>query len=263
MSSSRPVAVITGASAGLGAIFARALRRARARPHPRRPPGRAPHQPRGSPHKPTRHRRRVPRTGPHGPDVPPKDLGICLRPRLADRRVGQQRRVWRYRAVPRARHRQESRSDPVERGSAHPPHCTRHAPAWWSGARAWSSTSASTAAFQPGPGMAVYCATKAYVLSFSEAISHELAPHGVQVTAHCPGATATEFSSIARNDRTRLFQSGKSASAEDVVDDALRAMDQGSVVRIHGKLNFLLAQSNRFAPRALVRSAAARFLLTD
>src|SRR5712692_5678296 len=66
---------------------------------------------------------------------------------------------------------------------------------------------ASTAGFQPGPGMAVYCATKAYVLSLGEAIAYELRGTGVTVTVLCPGATATNFSQVAETTETSLFKS--------------------------------------------------------
>src|SRR6266404_5063859 len=65
---------------------------------------------------------------------------------------------------------------------------------------------ASTAGFQPGPRMAVYYATKAYVISFSEALANELAGQGVTMTCLCPGATATDFASRAGNARSRLFK---------------------------------------------------------
>jgi uncharacterized protein len=117
---------------------------------------------------------------------------------------------------------------------------------------------ASTAGFQPGPYMAVYYATKAYVISFSEAISHELRGTGVTVTAHCPGATDTHFAAAAGNDKTMLFQRGQVASAEDVAADAYAAMLAGRPVAIHGVLNWLGAFSVRLAPRAVVRALAAR-----
>jgi short-subunit dehydrogenase len=118
---------------------------------------------------------------------------------------------------------------------------------------------ASTAAFQPGPGMAVYCATKAYVLSLSEAIAQELEGTGVHVTAYCPGPVHTEFASIARNDATMLFRQNV-ATPDQVVEDALRAMDLGQVVAIHGAINTLFAQLPRIVPRSFVRRAAAKVL---
>jgi short-subunit dehydrogenase len=116
---------------------------------------------------------------------------------------------------------------------------------------------ASTAAFQPGPFMSVYYATKAYVLSFSEGISHELEGTGVSVTAHCPGATSTEFAEAASNDDTLLFKSGV-ASVESVASHAYQAMQRGTVVAIPGLKNKFGAAMVRFSPRRLVRSIAAR-----
>ncbi len=116
---------------------------------------------------------------------------------------------------------------------------------------------ASTAGFQPGPFMATYYATKAFVVSFSEALAHELAGTGVTVTCHCPGATATEFAGRAGNDQTRLFQRPGIAKAEDVAHDAYEAMLQGEVLAVHGLLNWLGVQSVRLGPRGVVRALIA------
>src|SRR5208282_1614513 len=85
---------------------------------------------------------------------------------------------------------------------------------------------ASTAGFQPGPLLAVYYATKAYVISFSEAIANELGNSGVTVTCFCPGATHTGFAARAGVDKSRLFKLG-AMSAEKVARDGYRAMMQG------------------------------------
>jgi uncharacterized protein len=116
---------------------------------------------------------------------------------------------------------------------------------------------ASTAAFQPGPYMATYYATKAFVLSFSEAFAHELRGTGVTVTCHCPGATATEFAGRAGNDSSRLFQRPGIAKAPDVAHHAYEAMMQGEVLSVHGLLNWVAMQSVRFSPRAAIRSITA------
>lgn len=116
---------------------------------------------------------------------------------------------------------------------------------------------ASTAAFQAGPYMATYFATKAFVVSFSEALAFELQGTGVTVTCYCPGATHTEFASRAGNASSRLFQRPGVAKAEDVALDAYESMQQGEVVSVHGLLNWVLAQSTRFSPRAVTRSIAA------
>jgi len=111
---------------------------------------------------------------------------------------------------------------------------------------------ASTAAFQPGPLMAVYYATKAYVLSFSEAIANELKGSGVTVTCLCPGPTETGFGKRAGNDQSRVFKKLGAMSAERVALDGYRAVMEGRTLAISGAQNWLVAQSTRFAPRKLV-----------
>ncbi|CAN7219263.1 SDR family NAD(P)-dependent oxidoreductase [Rossellomorea sp. LjRoot5] len=111
---------------------------------------------------------------------------------------------------------------------------------------------ASTAAFQPGPLMAVYYATKAYVLSFSEALANEWAKHGVKVTALCPGATKTGFSDAAELQSSKLFQSGV-MSVEDVVEEGYKQMmTKDKVVIVPGMKNRILTQAIRFMPRKMV-----------
>lgn len=116
---------------------------------------------------------------------------------------------------------------------------------------------ASTAGFQPGPFMATYYATKAFVISFSEALAFELQGTGVTVTCHCPGATATEFAATAGNDKSRLFQRSGVAEANDVALHAYRSMMKGEVLSVHGALNKLGVQGLRLSPRSLARSIAA------
>ena len=111
---------------------------------------------------------------------------------------------------------------------------------------------ASTAGFQPGPLMAVYYATKAYVISFSEAIANELRNSGVTVTCFCPGATHTGFAARAGNDRSRMFKKLGAMSAEKVALDGYRAVMEGRTLAISGVQNWLVAQSTRFGPRKLV-----------
>jgi hypothetical protein len=115
----------------------------------------------------------------------------------------------------------------------------------------------STAGFQPGPGMAVYYATKAFVNSFTEALAFELRGTGVTATVSCPGATATEFGAVANNGKTRLFKAGAMAAAS-VAEAAYRAMMAGRTTIVHGARNKVLIQSQRLAPRAAVRAIAAR-----
>ena len=114
---------------------------------------------------------------------------------------------------------------------------------------------ASTAAFQPGPGMAVYFATKAFVLSFSEALHEEVKRHGVTVSALCPGPTATEFGEVAGFGQSNLL--GKvAADSASVVRAGLAGLDNGKAVIIPGVMNKSTAQAHRFFPRSWVRKAA-------
>jgi short-subunit dehydrogenase len=110
---------------------------------------------------------------------------------------------------------------------------------------------ASTAAFQPGPLMAVYYATKAYVLSFSEALSEELRNTGVTVTALCPGPTQTDFAEAAQMTNSRLFNVFGVADAAEVAKYGYDAMMHGKRMAIPGIKNKIIAQANRLAPRAL------------
>ena len=111
---------------------------------------------------------------------------------------------------------------------------------------------ASTASFQPIPGMAVYAATKAFVLSFSEALAAELTPYGVTVTALCPGPTASGFQDKADMHASALFKGKKLPSSEEVAAKGYRALQRGQRVYIHGVMNWILANSVRFAPRNVV-----------
>lgn len=111
---------------------------------------------------------------------------------------------------------------------------------------------ASTAAFQPGPGMAVYFATKAFVLHFSEAIGAELAGTGVTVTALCPGATESNFAKEAKATESKLFKGRKLPSSAEVAKYGIKAMMKGKAVAIHGSLNYFMVNSIRFVPRSIV-----------
>src|SRR5713226_7626132 len=114
----------------------------------------------------------------------------------------------------------------------------------------------STAGFPPGPFMAVYYASKAFVNSFTEALWYELRGTGVSATVSCPGATATEFSAVAGNDRTRLFKLGAMNAAE-VARQGYQAMLEGKPLVIHGLKNRILAGSVRISPRPIVRAISA------
>jgi len=115
---------------------------------------------------------------------------------------------------------------------------------------------ASNAAFQPIPYMAVYAATKAYVLSFTEALASELRGTGVQVQALCPGITATEFLDVAATHRGLLVTRMPMMSAEDVVASSLRGLDRGRLRVIAGLPNRILAAVQSFVPRGIVRRIA-------
>ena len=119
---------------------------------------------------------------------------------------------------------------------------------------------ASTAAFQPGPGMAVYFATKAFVLSFSEALHEEVLDKGIRVTALCPGPTKTEFGAVAGFAGNGGFDK-ISARSEDEVAMGLKALDKGRAVAIPGLVNKAGAQAHRFMPRALLRRIAGSLKL--
>lgn len=114
---------------------------------------------------------------------------------------------------------------------------------------------ASTAAFQPGPNMAVYFATKAYVLSFTEALHEELKPHGVKVSALCPGPTRTEFGDVAGIKSLGQFDR-LAMEAEPVVRAGLDGLKSNKAVVIPGAMNRAGAWSTRFAPRSAVRRIA-------
>jgi short-subunit dehydrogenase len=114
---------------------------------------------------------------------------------------------------------------------------------------------ASTAAFQPGPLMAVYYATKAYTLSFSEALASELRGSGVTVTVLCPGLTRTGFQQRAGLERTR-FMRGRPMEAEVVARIGYRALMRGTPVVVPGLGNRLLTLAVRFVPRRMVTAIA-------
>jgi short-subunit dehydrogenase len=119
---------------------------------------------------------------------------------------------------------------------------------------------ASTAAFQPGPLMAIYYASKAFVLSFSEAVAEELAGTGVTVTALCPGPTASDFQRRAAIENVKLVKNKSLGmmTAEEVARIGYRGMMEGKVIVIPGFLNQLGVQSLRLGPRAIVRKAAKK-----
>jgi uncharacterized protein len=113
---------------------------------------------------------------------------------------------------------------------------------------------ASTAAFMPGPGMAVYYASKAYVLSFSEALTRELKGTGISVTTLCPGPTDTSFAAVAGLGKSLLHRMLPPATSEEVAKAGYKAMMKGKAVEIPGFMNKLSALTPRFTPRSLVRN---------
>lgn len=114
---------------------------------------------------------------------------------------------------------------------------------------------ASTAAFQPGPNMAVYFATKAFVLSLSEALHEELKPHGIKVSCLCPGPTRTEFGDVAGFGGNGLFDR-VAMNAAEVVETGLKGLQLNKAVVVAGLVNKVGAASTRFAPRSVVRKIA-------
>jgi short-subunit dehydrogenase len=116
---------------------------------------------------------------------------------------------------------------------------------------------ASIAAFLPGPGMAVYYATKAYVLSFSEALHQELKSRGVRVTVLCPGPVPTEFQARA-GIAGDVFPSLLTRSAGRVAKEGYRGLMDGRRVVVPGTANKMLTQVARFVPRGLLLKAVAR-----
>jgi short-subunit dehydrogenase len=118
---------------------------------------------------------------------------------------------------------------------------------------------ASTASFAPLPFAGVYGATKAYVLSFSEALAEELRGTGVTVTALCPGATATGFAQRAGMTATKLFRSG-TLSAKSVAEAGYRALMRGQTTVVTGPSYKLLVQSIRFSPRCMVTRVGRKMM---
>jgi uncharacterized protein len=114
---------------------------------------------------------------------------------------------------------------------------------------------ASTASFQPGPTMSVYFATKAYVLSFSEAVNNEVRKKGVTVTALCPGSTDSGFHATALGEGKHVRER-KLPSAREVAEYGYKAMMKGKAVAIPGLKNSIMATSVRFIPRSLAVKAA-------
>lgn len=112
---------------------------------------------------------------------------------------------------------------------------------------------ASTAAFIPGPKMSVYFATKAYVLSFSEAIHEELKGTGVSVTALCPGPTESDFFNKASMNEAGMVKGKKMPGSKEVAEFGYKKLMADEAVAIHGFMNYITANIVRFTPRNIVR----------
>ena len=119
---------------------------------------------------------------------------------------------------------------------------------------------ASTAAFQAGPFMSVYYATKAFVLHFSEAIANELKGSGVTVTALCPGGTKSGFQDASNVNGIRLIRNGKLATPKEVAEYGYQSMLKGKSVAIHGFKNKVMAFLVRLAPRKVSSDMAGKLM---
>ncbi|HKS88790.1 MAG TPA: SDR family NAD(P)-dependent oxidoreductase, partial [Stellaceae bacterium] len=123
---------------------------------------------------------------------------------------------------------------------------------------------ASVAGFQPGPRMAVYFASKAYVLSLGEALSYELRGTGVSVTTLCPGSTATNFFTVAGADKSPMARHlRRMMSAEDVARLGYRGLAAGRRVVVTGPINRLVALASRYAPHRLTLPVTDRLMSED
>ncbi len=123
--------------------------------------------------------------------------------------------------------------------------------------RGWICNVSSTAGFQPGPKMAVYYASKAYVTSLSEALTHEVRHTAIRISALCPGPVQTEFASVASMHTSRLFRLIKPMTSEKVARVGYRGMLKGQPVVIDSKLLSIAAFLNRFMPRPAILAVTA------
>jgi short-subunit dehydrogenase len=121
---------------------------------------------------------------------------------------------------------------------------------------------ASTASFQPGPLMAVYYATKAYVLSFTEAVAEEVRGTGVTVTALCPGPTTSGFQAAADMELSPLVANRKLPTSAEVAAYGVKAMRRGDVVAVPGLMNKVMATGVRLTPRPIMRRVVHRLQAT-
>jgi len=136
--------------------------------------------------------------------------------------------------------------------------CRRFSPGMIARGKGGILNIASTAAFTPGPHMAVYYATKAYVRSFSEALAYELRGTGVTVTAVCPGLTITGFQARAKLEGSALMRMSPTMSAEAVARIGYRAFRAGKTLVVTGIANKVMVASMKFAPRPMLMGIIAR-----
>lgn len=118
----------------------------------------------------------------------------------------------------------------------------------------------STAAYQPGPMMAVYFATKAFVLHFSEAVGNELKKNHITITTLCPGPTTTHFGEVSKMNASQLVKNVKIANAREVAQLGYKSMMKGKPVVIHGAMNKLAPFAIRFIPRNWVTKLSAKVM---
>jgi uncharacterized protein len=118
----------------------------------------------------------------------------------------------------------------------------------------------STGSFQAGPFMAGYCATKAFVLSLSEAVNYELKGTNVRVSTLCPGVTDTKFHSVAQTENTILSNLFSHTHPENVAKYGFKIMMKGKSLGIPGLLNRIIVFSNRFSSRKLTIAVTGKLL---
>lgn len=121
----------------------------------------------------------------------------------------------------------------------------------------------STGSFQPGPYMAGYCASKAFVLSLSEAVNYELRNTNVRVSALCPGVTDSKFHSVAKTENTSMSKFLSHATPREVAEYGYKLMMKGKSLGIQGFANKVMIQSNRFATRKIATALAGKMLKAE
>ncbi len=124
--------------------------------------------------------------------------------------------------------------------------------------KAYIMNVASVAAFQPGPLMSVYYASKHYVLAFSEALDNELSDTGVSVTTLCPGPTFSEFQDHANMEKSKLFDRFPVATSKEVAEYGYKAMLKGKRVAVYGLMNKITASVVGIFPRNFVTAVARK-----